>query len=125
MKHMRVPSIFKKCISEFAISNLTPNATIILVIPIYEFIIYPFFRRYIVRILRRIGLGMFLALIGTVGILLVDFFGHRATNHGSEHCMLFNVDFTSPSSIPYKATTFLPIVFVMSLGEFLIFVPSK
>ena len=80
---------------------------------------------------------MILALIGTVGILLIDFFGHRASIdtimngtdiniiNGSEHCMLFNVNFSLPSPIPYKATTFLPIVFVVSLGEFFIFVPSK
>ncbi len=136
IKHMRLPRIFSKCISEFAISNLTPNATIILVIPIYEFIIYPFFRRYIIRILRRIGLGMILALIGTVGILLMDIFGHRQSIHivdgidtnivnGSKHCMFFNVDFSSLSPLPYKATTFMPIIFVISLGEFLISVPSK
>ena len=139
IKHMRVPVIFSQCISEFAISNLTPNTTIILVIPIYEFIVYPFFRRYIVRILRRIGLGMILALIGTAGILLMDIFGHRESMHNiivngtdanivyrSEHCMFFNVDFTSSlSPVYFKATSFMPIIFVMSLGEFLISVPSK
>ena len=67
---------------------------------------------------------MILALIGTVGILLIDFFGHRDMG-GSGHCMLFNVNFSLPSPIPYKAIIFMPIIFVMSLGEFLIFVPSK
>ena len=118
---MVLPIIFKKCISEFAISNLTPNATIILVIPIYEFIIYPFFRRYIIRILRRIGLGMVLALISTIGILLMDIFGHM---HGNDQCMLFNVDFHHPP-ISFKAITLLPFVFVVSLGEFLIFIPGE
>jgi hypothetical protein len=80
---------------------------------------------------------MILALIGTVGILLMDLFGHRQSIHivdgidvhivnGSEHCMFFNMDFSqSDSPLPYKATTFMPIVFVISLGEFLISVPSK
>ena len=119
---MKLPTIFSKCLSEFSISHLTPNATIILVIPIYEFIVYPFFRRYILRILRRIGLGMILALIGTIGILLMDVFGHE---HGNGHCMLFKLNFTTAPPITYKAITFLPLTFVISLGEFLIFIPSK
>lgn len=119
IKHMKLPDFFSKCISEFAISGLTPNATIVLAIPIYEFIIYPFFRRYILRILRRIGLGMILALAGTVGILLLDIFGHE---RGNKHCMFFNGNF---DAIPFKALSLMPLVFFISMGEFFIFVPSK
>ena len=79
---------------------------------------------------------MILALIGTIGILLIDSFGHRASMNivngtdisivnGSEHCMLFNVNFSAPSPIKYEAITIMPIIFVISLGEFLIFIPSK
>lgn len=67
---------------------------------------------------------MILALIGTVGILLMDIFGHMHRNHGNEQCMLFTVNFDDPP-IAFKAITFLPFIFVISLGEFLIFIPSK
>ena len=62
---------------------------------------------------------MALALIGTIGILLMDLFGHK---HGGDHCMLFKGHF---DVLPFKAVSFIPFIFVISLGEFLVFVPSK
>ena len=129
VRHMKLPTILHHCISEFAVSSLTGYFTIVLVIPIYEFIVYPFFRRYVLRILRRIGLGMAMALAGTIGILLMDFLGHRYGNNNehNQHCMLFTTDFEgkTPAALHFTPGYFIPLIFVISLGEIFIFVPSK
>ena len=67
---------------------------------------------------------MALALIGTIGILLMDLFGHnnKIMPGGNEYCMLFKGHF---DALPFKAVSFIPFIFVISLGEFLVFVPSK
>ena len=122
VKHMKLPAILSQCISEYAVSNLSRNFTILLIIPIYEFVIYPLFRRYVLRILRRIGLGMVLALAGTVGLLLMDSLGHQQRGH----CMLFSKDFhTGSTALDFTPGYLIPLIFLTSLGEIFIFVPSK
>ena len=126
---MKLPLILHQCISEFAVSALSTNFTILLVIPIYEFVIYPFFRKYILRILRRIGLGMALALTGTTVLLLMDFFGHKSSTN--EHCLLFRTIFDdkmnadNPSPLDFTPGYLIPAIFIVSLGEMLTFIPSK
>ena len=120
---MKLPAILSQCISEYTVSNLTRNLTIVLIIPIYEFIVYPLFRRYVLRILRRIGLGMVLALAGTIGLLLMDSLGHQERGH----CMLFTNDYHSSENVALNFTPgyLIPLIFLTTLGEIFIFVPSK
>ena len=123
---MKLPHILETCISEYAVSGLTTNLTIILIIPIYEFVIYPFFRRYVLRILRRIGLGMALVLTGMIALLLMDLFGHMSSNNG--HCLLFRTNFEDTDHrLPLDFTPgyLIPAIFIVSLGEMLTFIPSK
>lgn len=123
---MKVPQILKQCISEYAVSTLSSNFTILLIIPLYEFIVYPLLRRYVLRILRRIGLGMVLALAGTVGMLLMDTLGHYHSGVGQ--CMLFRYDFrdsSAPSPLNFTPGFLIPLIFVSTLGEIFVFIPSK
>lgn len=124
VKHMKLPAILSQCISEYAVSLLSTNFAILLIVPIYEFVIYPFFRRYMLRIMRRIGVGMVLALVGTVGVLLMDIFGHRSTNNG--HCLLFKTDFKQHIfPLDFTPGYLIPLLFLVSLGEVLIYVSSE
>ena len=120
---MKVPQILKSCISEYTVSQLSARLTIVLVIPIYEFIIYPFLRRYVLRILRRIGLGMVIALAGTIGMLVIDLVGHGGVRG---HCMLFKVNFAAyDPALNFTPGFLIPLIFFISLGEMLMFIPSK
>ena len=122
---MKLPTILSRCFSEYAVSQLSAKFTIVLLIPVYEFVIYPFFRRYVLRILRRIGLGMAIALVGTIGMLVMDALGHNLQESEARgHCLLFRDDFDHPG-LDFTPGFLIPLIFIISLGEMLIFVPSK
>ena len=104
-------------------------------IPVYEFLIYPFFRNRIPRTRVRIGLGMFIALLGMSSMLIVDAVGHAPQNGTALNtvCMLLE-NRTSNSSINLLGSEdnkisihygyiFLVII-TMAIGEMFIYVSA-
>ena len=70
------------------------NVTLLLIlIPVLNFVLYPFLREYMPNMLKRIGMGVFLALLTQVSILAVSGEGsaHRASH---EQCM-FSANFSN------------------------------
>ena len=94
---------------------------IVVSIPIYELFIYPFCRRWIPTILKRLGLGIVAALVCSVLLFSVDTAGH-AQNH-SVPCM-FSANMTS-SPLSIDATGFTVVFNVFSvLFQMLYFIAS-
>ena len=99
-------------------------------IPIYICVLFK--RKQIPSILTRIGIGIFLYLIGTLTILLADIFGHAqyASNFNTTaQCMLditFN-NFSSTLQIPrlgmHWATLIPPNIF-LGIGPLLVFIST-
>ena len=68
-----------------AMKELVFHLTPVLLIPFYRFILYPVFYNYIPSMLKRVGTGLFLCLIGTLMNLTLDTVGHLHSN--TTHCM--------------------------------------
>lgn len=68
--------------------------TIIIVIPILNQVVYPCLREYTPNMLKRIGIGYFLALISPLIMALIEGFGH----HVNKQCMFVNHDVSMETS---------------------------
>ena len=62
---------------------------IVILIPLYLYLLRPFFHDYIPGMLKRIGLGMILILLSALCTLSMDTFGHLQTSN-STSCFLNN-----------------------------------
>ena len=99
-------------------------------IPIYIYILFK--RKRIPSILTRLGIGIFLYLIGTLSILLIDVSGHAKNalnSNTSTHCMM-EIGFdknTSALLIPrlgmHWATLIPPNIF-LGIGPLLVFIST-
>ena len=85
VKHLNVSAIHVKqtlsiplqisyCLLDYRYSVFF--AVTVIFIPIYQFLIYPFFYKYVPSILKRIGVGLFITTTGMIGYLIIDTIGH-------------------------------------------------
>ena len=102
---------------------------VLLLIPILNFVLYPFLREYMPNMLKRIGMGVFLALLAQVSILAVSGAGTRRESSAGQ-CM-FSADFTNSTiqeeyefSRVSEFCALLPHVLI-TIAEVLINVTSK
>ncbi len=62
---------------------------IVLIVPLYHFLIHPFIRNYIPTILRRLMLGVFLTISSLLATMVIESVGHSLTDHeGHIPCLL-------------------------------------
>lgn len=104
-----------ECNNESFFTNAISVATFSLCIPVYEFLIYPFFRNRVPRTTIRIGLGFIVALIGLSALLAVDITGHYHPVDEGYICMFY----AKSGHIGINSFYLVPIIVVMSIGEML------
>lgn len=109
------------CSTNFFISNAVNLIVYTVLIPVYEFIVYPLFRRYVLTMLKRIGLGMMIAVVAVFIFFVLDLVGHH--EHSSVECMFYWNENPETQLHLDPRWLLLPIV-LMSLGEFLVFIPG-
>ena len=90
--HFQHNSNLSRCLGSIVYQTYTVPFFIVLSIPIYELLIYPFCRRWIPTILKRLGLGIVAALICSALLFSVDTAGHAQND--SVPCM-FSVNMSS------------------------------
>ena len=97
------------------------------VLPIYMCIVFKI--NQIPSILTRLGIGIFIYLIGTLSILLTDVLGHASNSNTTAQCML-DITFDNYSStlqIPrlrmHWATLIFPNIF-LGIGPLLVFIST-
>ncbi len=118
----------RECSYEYIIINLVSALTFTIVIPIHEFLIYPFFRKYIPRMTVRIGLGLIIVLIGLSLLLTIDAMGHSQLTIdavGHSHSDMYNASTcvfyeSSVDALDINYTYLIPIIILTSIGELLI-----
>lgn len=100
-------------------------------IPVYEFLIYPFFRNHIPRTRVRIGVGMIIALLGMSSMLIVDAVGHKNGTALNTVCMLLENRTSNTSiellgsednKIPIHPGYVILVIVTMAIGEMFIYV---
>lgn len=106
--------------NEYLITNVVSIGSFTLCIPVYEFFIYPFFRNRIPRMSVRIGLGLLVILFGISTLLFVDVAGHLVPPKNFDNCMFY----INSTKIPISSFYLIPIIFVMALGEMLVFIST-
>ena len=105
--------------NEYLVTNLVSIITFTICIPFFEFLVYPFFRNYIPRTTVRIGLGMFVVLIGLSSLLTLDAVAHSvAATNATNVCMFYAKD---AHVLGKPAVSLVPIIMVMAIGELLVF----
>ena len=68
-----------KCIT--GLQEIFFYTTTILLIPVYRFIVYPLLHKHIPSLMKRIGAGLFLCLVGSLLNLTLDTVGHMNSNN--------------------------------------------
>ena len=113
------------CSGQTLIANAVNPLTFALLIPLYEFIIFPFFYRLILAMLRRIGWGMIVYFLGIIILMLLDIIGHRQDS--TAECLFYkSLNHTAPDLMLNLDTRLLILpIAMMSFGEFLVFIPGK
>lgn len=105
---------------------------VLLLIPLLNFIIYPFLREYMPNMLKRIGLGVLLAVLAQFAVLAMSGVGSRRTwinNTSHEQCM-FSTNFNRSTPLVYDYSNvsefyvLLPHLLI-TVAEILVNVTSK
>ena len=119
MKHVGLA-----CSDKYIYTNMVYTMTYTICIPVFEFLIYPIFRRYVPRINVRIGLGMAVMLLGHCLMLSTDVCAHWNTkvkgNLNITTCMFYNVS-THVNLEPYYL---FPAIIIVTIGELLVFIAA-
>ena len=90
-KHIRPNSTSQCSVNSVLIeSGILPTIVAIILLPIYIRLVYPYFRRYMPGILKRLGLGMILLWMSVVCNFVIDTVGHGV--HHNVSCM-FQMDY--------------------------------
>ena len=100
---------------------------VILLLPLYKLIVYPYFRKYIPSMLKRIWIGAMLATVCAGSILLIDAIGH-AVNDATVPCFLSDQPDVNVRLklnpyvvlIPFALYNSSYVIFTISLFEFII-----
>ena len=97
-------------------------------LPLYLCLLRPFISRYVPGILKRMGLGMILALLSLVAAFSMDIVAHRETDGGHldnstlELCMFHKLGYSRHSSLPQQSAFLLIVPLVLtSLSHMLIY----
>lgn len=103
------------------VTSFVNAITITFCIPIFEFLIYPLFRKYIPRMVIRIGLGMFVMLLGYTILLGINVAGHDLTDStaGADSCMFYT---ESHYNINVSTNFLIPIIAIVTIGEMLFYI---
>ena len=119
VNHMARPYGLDLCSVQDLIASLANPISLVVIIPVYEFIVYPFFRKYVLPMLKRIGWGTVVCIIAMSLFFVLDVVGHQ--QYHSAGCMFYQNEENLELGSAY---TVIPIV-AMSFGEFLVFITGK
>ena len=113
------------CSDKYIYTNMVYTMTYTICIPVFEFFIYPIFRRYVPRINVRIGLGMAVMLFGYCLMLTTDVYAHWKTevirgSFNDKTCIFYNVH-TPVNLSPYFL---FPVIIIVTIGELLLFIAA-
>ena len=94
-----------------------------LCIPIFEFLLYPFFRNYVPRTTVRIALGVGVSLLGLSALLALDAVGHHQLKPGDQICMFYAYA-QHKTLLHLNPNLLVPVIFVMVVGEMLVYIST-
>lgn len=120
LKDIRIPNL--NCtVGQVLLSELNPLPILVFLL-IYEFLIYPFLRNYIPSTLYRMGAGFIVIIFTAFPPLVVDAYGHSATNGTAETYACYLVNVTAAAKLNIQAY-FLTIPYlVAAIAEMLAYI---
>ena len=105
---------------------------VLIMVAVFETVIYPFFKMCIPSMLRRIGLGLGVAIVGLLVLLVLDAYGYNqlldtdslnVTRHEELNCYLINA--TLEEYVHISAHAISVIMLIGALAETLVFIAGK
>ena len=113
------------CFKKAAITN-SGQIFMVIVLPVFEFVFYPFFKRYVqVSILKKVSYGMVFFLLSLAACTVIEFVGNSRLPHANVTCPLADGEHSSlPLDykwmiLPYTTNTIGQFLFTISAVEFL------
>lgn len=111
-------------VGQVLLSELNP-VPILIFLPIYEFLIYPFLHNYIPSTLRRMAVGFVVIIFTSLPLLVADAYGHSvisAQNNTAETYACYLVNTTAATNLNIEAFFLtLPYTFA-AIAEMLVFI---
>lgn len=106
---------------------------VLIMVAVFETVIYPFFKVCIPSMLRRIGLGLGVAILGLLVLFVLDVYGYNQLlssqihvsnfSHVEFNCYLVNA--TLEQQVHISAHVISTIMLIGALAEALVFIASK
>ena len=102
---------------------------VLILIPILNFVLFPFLREYMPNMLKRIGMGMFLSLLAQISTLAISGAGARRSWANNDRQCMFYADFeTDPPDYKYSPVSefyvLIPLVLI-TMAEVFIHISSE
>lgn len=127
--HLQHPSLNFEAIGSCYSHLFTSSVVlwmIIIGIPVYEFVIYPLFHNYIPSMLKRVGIGIAVAVVSIFVQLMIDVVGHAKTDLQSNQTLCIfssgnatlNIDYQW-TVLPYILNGFVRMLIYISSFEFI------
>ena len=89
------------CFKNISVSH-SGNIFMVMILPVYEFIFYPFFKRYVhVSILKKVGYGMVFFVLSLAACTAIEFVGNSHLPHANVTCQLADGEHNN-SPIDYR-----------------------
>ena len=119
-EHMSISKKYLDGFDKYLATDFVSIMTFTICIPFFEFLVYPFFRNYIPRTTVRIGLGMFVVLIGLSSLLTLDAVAHSVAEEKAANICMF---YAETPSLSLSSWYIIPVIVIMTIGELLVILP--
>ncbi len=100
--------------------------TILIAIPILNYLVFPCLREFTPSMLKRIGIGYFFAILAPLMLIVIEVVAHHQHHHDPDSCMFLNNGTVGDGGeVRLSAWTVLPPTLAITLAEIFIFVSSR
>ena len=107
---------------EFLLSELD-YIPILVMLPIYEFLVYPLLTKYIPTTLRRIAIGFVVMMLSVAPLVVVDAYGHSISSPNSTASTCYLVNSTSAIQNLNIESYFIALPYTLgAIAEMLVFI---
>jgi len=104
------------CSDEYIATNMVYITVFATCIPLYEFVIYPLFRKYICRITIKIGIGMVTMLVGYACLLATEVSG-QITDKVANSTELICIFESEGHHLDLSPFLVIPSIIIITIGE--------
>lgn len=132
--HSKSSRIAIHCTGRYLIGSGAYPLTLALAIPLHEFLLLPILRHRTLSMLKRMGIGVVISLLGIACLFAMDLSGHvhaKESNHSTE-CLFYanntaqgTHNWTSDKLISLDPRYLILPIILIALGEMQVYITGK